>query len=166
MRVLTVLLFAIAGAAAADRPPFYVCGGFGTFDSEIRTLTNKFPWLVGIGWGEAERALFGSPSLDLEWIHAAGKGNKFDSWGITYNERAVLSESLYFGLGIGSYFSKIRATSESGQVYDGHRIFPGGRAMLGMSLTNGIFTEFAYTYRGKVEGLQANNLSLTLGWWF
>jgi hypothetical protein len=42
--------------------------------------------------------------------------------------------------------------------------------MIGLNLGSGrygsIFTEFAYTYRGKVEGLQANNLSLTLGWWF
>ena len=137
MRVAAVFLctfvMATAGlASAADRPPFYAAGGFGLFDSEIRTLTKKFPWMVGIGWGETQRALFGSPSIDLEWVHSEGQGNKFDSWGLTYNERAVLSESLYFGSG--SYGS--------------------------------IFTEFAYTYRGKVEGLEANNLSLTLGWWF
>ncbi len=175
MRMAAVIMctFALATAglaSAADRPPFYAAGGFGLFDSEIRTLTKKFPWMVGIGWGEKQRALFGSPSIDLEWIHSEGQGNKFDSWGLTYNERAVLSESLYFGLGIGTYFSKIDAVSSSGAVYDGQRIFPGGRGMIGINFASGsygaIFTEFAYTYRGKVEGLQANNLSLTLGWWF
>ena len=61
MRVAAVFLctfvMATAGlASAADRPPFYAAGGFGLFDSEIRTLTKKFPWRVGIGWGETPRA--------------------------------------------------------------------------------------------------------------
>jgi hypothetical protein len=168
--MLTILLCTVALAPAADRPPFYAAGGFSLFDSEIRTLTKKYPWTVGVGWGEASQALFGAPSIDIEWTHAEGQGNIFDTWGVTYNERALLSDSLYFGLGIGSYYNRLKATAANGTVYDGSRWFPGGRAMLGMYLGGGgygaFFTEFAYTYRGKVEGIEANSLSLTLGLWF
>lgn len=167
---LGVLLVLALPAVAAERPPFYVAGGVSQFGTEIRNLTRDYPWTIGLGWGESESALFGSPSIDLEWTHAAGQGNKFDSYGVTYNERMMVSDSLYFGLGIGSYYNKIDATDDDGTVYDGSRWFPAGRGMLGLSLGGGkygaIFTELAYTYRGKVEGLDANSFSLVLGFWF
>jgi hypothetical protein len=102
----TVLVIAGSFAFAADRPPFYVAGGVSEFDKEIRDLTNDYPWTVGLGWGESEAAMFGAPSIDLEWAHAQGHGNKFDSYGVTYNERAMITDSLYFGLGIGSYYNR------------------------------------------------------------
>lgn len=165
--LLSVLSLSLA---AADRPPFYLSGGVSEFDKTIRDMTNKYPWTVGLGWGEQESALFGSPSIDLEWAHAAGKGNKFDSYGVTYNERAMITSSLYFGLGVGSYYNSIKATSDDGTVYDGSRWFPAGRGMIGLNLGGGgfgaFFTELAYTYRGKVEGLDANSFSLVVGMWF
>ena len=165
--VLAVLSLSLA---AADRPPFYISGGVSEFDKDIRELTNRYPWTVGLGWGETETTLFGSPSLDLEWAHAAGQGNKFDSYGVTYNERAMITSSLYFGLGVGSYYNRIRATADDGTVYNGSRWFPAGRGMLGLNLGGGqygaLFTELAYTYRGKVEGLSANSFSLVVGFWF
>lgn len=164
------LLLVSSALTAADRPPFYVAGGVTRFDSEIRSLTNDYPWTVGLGWGESERALFGAPSIDLEWAHAQGQGNKFDSYGVTYNERAMISDSLYFGFGIGSYYNRIKATNDDGKTYDGSKWFPAGRGLLGLNLAGGrygsIFTEVAYTYRGNVEGLSANSFSLVLGFWF
>ena len=109
---------------AADRPPFYLDAGVARFDQQIRNMTRDYPWTIGLGWGESESVIFGSPSLDLEWAHAAGRGNKFDSYGVTYNERMMLSDSLYFGLGIGSYYNKIKAVDDAGTVYDGSRWFP------------------------------------------
>ena len=168
-RVLPFLSL-VASAVAADRPPFYVAGGVSRFDKEIRDMTTDYPWTVGLGWGESQSALFGAPSLDLEWAHASGHGNKFDSYGVTYNERAMITESLYFGLGIGSYYNKIDATDDDGRVYDGSEWYPAGRAMIGLNLGGGsygsLFTELAYTYRGKVEGLDVNSLSLVVGFWF
>ena len=165
--VLIILAFP---TVAAERPPFYVAGGVSQFDKEIRNMTRDYPWTLGLGWGENEPALFGSPSIDLEWTHAAGQGNTFDSYGVTYNERMMVSDSLYFGLGVGSYYNKINATDDAGTVYDGSRWFPAGRGMLGLNLGGGkygaFFTELAYTYRGKVEGLDANSFSLVLGFWF
>ncbi len=170
MRVIAILLSTVAIATAADRPPFYVAGGYSLFENEMRELTRKFPWTVGLGWGESQPALIGAPSLDLEWTHASGNGNKYDAWSVTYNERALLSDSLYFGFGIGSYYNKIKATDKNGNRYDGERWFPGGRGMIGLYLGGGrygsLFTELAYTYRGKVEGINANNLSLIVGLWF
>lgn len=167
----SVLMVVSSVLIAADRPPFYLAGGVSEFDKEIRNLTNDYPWTVGLGWGEAEAALFGAPSLDLEWAHAQGHGNKFDSYGVTYNERAMISDSLYFGLGVGSYYNRIKATDDkSGKTYDGGKWFPAGRGLLGLNLAGGrygsIFTELAYTYRGSVEGLSANSFSLVLGFWF
>jgi hypothetical protein len=170
MRVLLLLTATLTALMAQDRPPFYVGGGFGLFDSEIRTMTRKFPWIVTLGWGEPTVALIGAPSLDMDWVHAAGKGNKFDSVGLTYNERILLSDDLYLGVGIGSYYSRIKATSDAGFVYEGNRIYPGGRAMIGSYLGGGrgsaFFTEFGYTYRGEVKGISANNLFWTVGVWF
>jgi hypothetical protein len=168
--LVVVLAALVLPATAAAHPPFYVAAGFSDMDNEIQDLTRRFPWTVGIGWGESEAAIFGAPSLDMDWIHASGKGNKFDTFGVTYNERAALSESLYFGLGLGSYYSRIKATADDGTVYNGSRWFPAGRGMLGLNLGGGrygsLFTELTYTYRGKVEGLSANSLSLVLGFWF
>jgi hypothetical protein len=167
---LALLTLPILRAAAADRPPFYLAGGVSEFDKQIRDMTNDYPWTVGLGWGESEAALFGAPSLDLEWAHAQGHGNKFDSYGVTYNERAMISDSLYFGLGVGSYYNRIDATDKNGKVYDASKWFPAGRGMLGLNLGGGrygsLFTELAYTYRGKVDGLDANSFSLVLGFWF
>lgn len=167
---LTFLTLFSLPAIAADRPPFYIDGGVARFDAKIREMTRDYPWTIGLGWGETESAIFGSPSLDLEWAHAAGRGNKFDSYGVTYNERMMLSDSLYFGLGVGSYYNKIKAVDNAGTVYDGSRWFPAGRGMLGLNLGGGrygaFFTELVYSYRGKVEGLDANGFSLVLGFWF
>lgn len=167
--VLLALPFA-SSVVAADRPPFYVAGGVSEFDKKIRDMTNDYPWTAGLGWGSPESALFGAPSLDLEWTHASGQGNKFDSYGVTYNERALITNSLYFGLGLGSYYNKIDATDKNGKVYDGSDWFPAGRAMVGLNLGGGsygsLFTELAYTYRGKVEGLDINSFSLVVGFWF
>jgi hypothetical protein len=161
---------AVTAAMAADRPPLYVAGGVTQFDTDIRNLTNEYPWTVALGWGESQRALFGAPSLDLEWTHAERKGNKFDSYGVTYNERAMITESLYFGLGIGSCYNRLKATDDDGKTYDGSKWFPAGRALLGLNLGGGtygsLFTELAYTYRGNVEGLSANSFSLVVGFWF
>lgn len=165
--VLAVLTLSLT---AADRPPFYVAGGVSQFDKAIRDLTNPYPWTVGLGWGESESAIFGAPSIDLEWAHAAGQGNNFDSYGVTYNERAMITSSLYFGLGLGSYYNRIKATADDGTVYDGSKWFPAGRGMVGLNLGGGrygsFFSELAYTYRGKVEGLSANSFSLVVGFWF
>jgi hypothetical protein len=172
MRLLPVLALSLIALplAAADRPPFYLAGGVSWFDKQIRDMTTDYPWTVGLGWGEAEQALFGAPSLDLEWAHAQGHGNKFDSYGVTYNERALITSSLYFGLGIGSYYNRVDATDDDGEHYDAGKWFPAGRAMLGLNLGGGgygsLFTELAYTYRGKVDGLDANSFSLVLGFWF
>ncbi len=172
MKSILVIAFAVCSSSlvAADRPPFYLAGGVSEFDKEIRDMTTRYPWTVGLGWGESEPALFGAPSIDLEWAHAAGRGNKFDSYGVTYNERAMITSSLYFGLGLGSYYNRIKATADDGTVYNGSKWFPAGRGMLGLNLGGGrygsIFTELAYTYRGKVEGLDANSFSLVLGMWF
>lgn len=166
--LLAMPLFGVL--VAADRPPLYVSGGVSQFDKTIREMTNDYPLTVGLGWGSSEQALFGAPSLDLEWAHASGRGNKFDSYGVTYNERALITSNLYFGLGLGSYYNKIDATDEDGNVYDGSKWYPAGRAMVGLNLGGGsygsLFTELAYTYRGKVEGLNANSLSLVVGFWF
>lgn len=155
---------------AADRPPFYVAGGVSWFDKEIREMTTDYPWTVGLGWGESEAALFGAPSLDLEWAHAQGGGNTFDSYGVTYNERALITGSLYFGLGIGSYYNRIDATDSNGKSYDSSKWFPAGRGIIGLNLGGGsygsLFTEVVYTYRGKVDGLDANSFSLVAGFWF
>ncbi len=172
MKCLPAIMLALSAvpAMAADRPPFYVAGGVSWFDKQVRDLTNDYPWTVALGWGEAEAALFGAPSLDLEWAHAQGHGNKFDSYGVTYNERAMISDSLYFGLGVGSYYNKVDATDENGKTYDASKWFPAGRALLGLNLGGGrsasLFTELAYTYRGSVDGLDANSFSLVLGFWF
>lgn len=168
--VLALLTLPVLRMAAADRPPFFVAGGVSQFDKEIRDMTNDYPWTVEFGWGESEAALFGAPSLDLEWAHAQGQGNKFDSYGVTYNERAMISDSLYFGLGVGSYYNRIDATDKDGKVYDASKWFPAARGMIGLNLGGGrygsLFTELAYTYRGKVDGLDANSFSLVLGFWF
>jgi hypothetical protein len=164
------LALSILPAAAADRPPFYVAGGVSWFDKRIREMTTDHPWTIGLGWGEAEAALFGAPSLDLEWAHAQGHGNRFDSYGVTYNERAMITSNLYFGLGVGSYYNRIDATDDDGRSYDASKWFPAGRALLGLNIGGGrygsFFTEAAYTYRGKVDGLDANSFSLVAGFWF
>jgi len=167
---LVLLVLPTLTTEAADRPPFYVAGGVSQFDKDIRDMTTDYPWTVGVGWGESESALFGAPSIDLEWAHAQGQGNKFDSYGVTYNERASITDSMYFGLGLGSYYNKIDATDKNGKVYDGAKWFPAARGMLGLNLGGGrygsLFTELAYTYRGKVEGLRADSFSLIVGFWF
>jgi hypothetical protein len=167
---LALLTLPVLKIAAADRPPFYVAGGVSEFDKQIRDMTNDYPWTVGLGWGESEAAMFGAPSLDLEWAHAQGHGNKFDSYGVTYNERALITDSLYFGVGIGSYYNRIDATDKNGKVYDASKWFPAARGLIGLNLGGGrygsLFTELAYTYRGKVDGLDANSFSLVLGFWF
>ena len=172
MKPIQVLALALLSLplAAAERPPFYLAAGVSDFDKSIRDMTNRYPWTVALGWGETEAALFGAPSIDLEWAHASGRGNKFDSYGVTYNERAMISDSLYFGLGVGSYYNRIDATADDGTVYNGSKWYPAARGMLGLNLGGGhfgaFFTELAYTYRGKVEGLDANSFSLVLGLWF
>lgn len=167
---LVLLVLPVLKTVAADRPPFYIAGGVSQFDKEIRDMTTDYPWTVGLGWGESEAALFGAPSIDLEWAHASGQGNKFDSYGVTYNERALITDSLYIGFGIGSYYNRIDATDKDGKVYHASKWFPAGRAILGLNLGGGrygsLFTELAYTYRGEVEGLDANSFSLVVGFWF
>jgi hypothetical protein len=170
LRLPVLLLGSVAAAWAADRPPFYLAGGIGYLNAEARELTTSKPWHAAAGWGEAAQALLGAPSIDLDWTHAAGRGNSLDTAGVTYNERVPLSDSLYLGYGIGSFYNRLTLTDSAGDKQTDNNWTIGGIGRLGIYLGGGsygsLFVEASYLYRGKIDGVNLSGAAFTLGLWF
>jgi len=163
---ILLMACATAGADAGGRPPIYIAVGLDYLDQESRTLTGDRAPHLALGWSDNTPALFGIPSIDLDWGHAAGNGNSIDTIGLCYCERAQLTSTLYFGLGIGTFYNRVKLTDPYGatSVSDGFR--PGGRAMLGYLLSSTIFIEGTYFYSGTVAGVNTNAVAVCLGLWF
>jgi hypothetical protein len=163
---ILLLFCGAAGAATTDRPPIYIAGGLDYLNEESRALTTDRGEHVALGWSDNVSAFFGIPSLDLDWGHAEGQGNSIDTFGLCYCERAMLTSSIYFGLGIGTFYSRVKLSDGMGgsSLTTGFR--PGGRAMVGYDLTSTIFLEGSYFYSGTINGVNTNSLSLCLGFWF
>jgi hypothetical protein len=165
-KTLLLLVGPLVAATAMDRGPLYLAAGFDYLTKPSRDLTSDRALHLAGGFGEAQQALFGAPSLDFDWGHATGHGNAIDTYGVTYCERAVLSDSLYFGLGVGSFFSRVKVQDEQGDTNVTQRWLPGARGMLGMMFDASLFVEATYFYSGKVNGVNTNAVALCVGAWF
>lgn len=163
---ILLLFCGAACAATTDRPPIYIAGGLDYLNQESRALTTDRAEYVALGWSDNVSAIFGIPSLDLDWCHAAAQGNAIDTFGLCYCERAMLTSSIYFGLGIGTFYSRVKLPDGMGGTSLSTGFRPGGRAMVGMNLTSTIFVEGAFFYSGTINGVDTNAVTLALGFWF
>jgi hypothetical protein len=168
MKAWPFLLLACATASAdvGGRPPIYIAAGLDYLNEESRALTSDRAPHLALGWSDNTPAVFGIPSLDLDWGHAAGHGNSIDTVGLCYCERAQLTSAIYFGLGIGSFYNRIKLVDQFGQSNVSSGLRPGGRAMVGFTLTSTIFVEGTYFYTGTLNGVNTNAISACLGIWF
>lgn len=163
---ILLLFCGAASAATVDRPPIYIAAGLDYLNQESRALTTDRAEFVAVGWSDNVSALFGIPSLDLDWGHAAGQGNSIDTIGLCYCERAQLTSSIYFGLGIGTFYDRVKLSDGRGGSALSTAFRPGGRAMVGMNLTSTIFLEGTYFYSGNVGGVNTSAIAVCLGFWF
>ena len=170
MRFWSICLLTLSAQAAVfadnSRPPIYIAAGLDYLSSASRALVGNEDPHLALGWSDTTSALFGIPSLDLDWSHGARNGNSIDTFGLTYCERRALSQYFYFGLGIGTFYNRVKLEAPDGStdLTTGFRI--GGRGMLGIYLSSTVFFEATYFYTGKVNGVSTNAISGCLGLWF
>ncbi|GDY14792.1 hypothetical protein LBMAG53_36700 [Planctomycetota bacterium] len=162
LAVLAVTAWTSAAWVQAAEGQVYLAGGATYFNPEIRNMTDDFGIYVALGYIDGVNSgAVGKASADIDWRVTLGKGNRLDSFGATYTERAMLSqEGFYGGFGIGSWYHKLKdqRRDENGSVWR-----PGGKLLVGMDLRKDFFIEVAYCYTGKIRGVNTSGFTGALG---
>jgi len=173
MLIRIALVSLIAGCVwGAQNPAIAIAGGVCyRYDDGARQATDEdgsFSWSDDygthfvLGASAPEKAFIGYPWLDFDWSRSTGNGNRIDSLGILYIERIPLGNTIYLGLGPGSFYNNIRIQRD-GYIERDHKWRLGGRALLGANLPAGLYLEAGYNYSGSVAGLKTDSADLSLG---
>jgi hypothetical protein len=157
------LLVAFCGLAglSAGESPFSIAGGFCFPSSQAKGLTSDRGFHAAAGIQDPQPAIIGLPSLDFDWSRVSGQGNRIDLYSVCYSERAYPTQSFYFGLGVGSFYSRILLADPDSTTTQKWRL--GSRGMLGLVLNPTMYVELSYFYTGSVNGIDVNTTSMCLG---
>ncbi|MBA3710569.1 MAG: hypothetical protein H0W83_17325, partial [Planctomycetes bacterium] len=83
--VAALLLVAAASSWGESHQPFYIMGGIDYLRADERELTTKRGIHAGMGYISGESGIIGCSGVDLDWRHAAGHGNRIDSFSTCYS---------------------------------------------------------------------------------
>lgn len=131
-------------------------------NSDARDATSSSGFHGGLGFLLPEGLVPNSkPSIDLDYSGASGQGNRISSFGLTYTERAFMSENkgngAYLGLGLGVFRNSLSAAGFSD---NNNRL--GAKAMVGIAYKH-VFGELSYQLSGSIDDVKTNTLNLALG---
>jgi hypothetical protein len=159
-----VLLSACAlGASAQDHAIAIFAGASYLIDDESRDATADTGIYGSLGLSAPAMGFAGVPWLDFDYSHTDGNGSRIDSVGVLYSERVPLGQSLYAGIGLGSYYNNARI--DRGAEPDREDDWTlGAKGMLGYALTPNVAIEATYHWvHGDVAGVETTNATLALG---
>ncbi len=129
-------------------------------------------------------SLIGSTSgVDLEGFQAKDGSDRINYLGLTYFEQVTFASmgpvAPYAGLGVGAYRVGIENKKTVTTIIDvgsgqtdtvteevgnsAHGIRAGARAMVGVTLPAGLFTELSAVFIGNIEGVSASTVNLAVG---
>ena len=167
-RLILALLGTAVCATGAERPPFYLDGGWGyPAHGDTRNATTPHGYHVGAGYADNETGLVGYPAVDFDWTHCSGQGeSKMDVYSIDYAERVPISDGFYVGAGLGTFYEKVNVVEPDGSAHGGNALRIGGRAMAGIGVNDMVFVEGTYFYSGKIGGVETSVVAVCLGIWF
>lgn len=182
--LLTPAALVLAPAAFAqqnyqDQHPFHVRVGANYFtDNTVRRATQNVGLLIGAGYDLPFHGVLspqsGQSSIDFDWNHTEGHGNRYDGYNFMYVERIPFQTGPgstnngvqpYFGLGVGVFLNRASGggsavamvaarfqpgalgttTSSRGSI---NRTQVGGKVMLGVRFQQNFFVEGAFTFQG------------------
>lgn len=156
-------------------------------DSDTRDLGGSLGFNAGLRYqlpvpGLLSSLIGATSGVDLEGFQAKDGSNKINYLGLTYLEQVRFASlgpvTPYAGFGVGAYrlgvdnlrttyssfntgSSVIVTTNTVGGNNSGVRF--GGRAMIGVELPMGLFTELSAVVTGKVNQINANTVNLAVG---
>lgn len=177
MRAHVLLIpFLVAAADAADRfggtPMLGQVGGT-YLSSELRQqLAADWGFFAGISTLLAERGIRGMPSLDIDVRYAPCPGGEMLSVQTSYSERILVGQRWWLGAGLGANWTHLQVKADTTAAAplnsdrDERKWGVGGKAMLGMLLTNRAFVEATYHYTPKLLDTDTTSISVGLGYWF
>jgi hypothetical protein len=177
MPVIRPALLAVVSAAAfaVDEPPAIAIGGgvsYLSYESSRAIvdeggnddLADTYGWSVYLGLSAPQRAVIGFPWIDIIGTRHDGNDARIESLGVLYIERAPVTESLYLGGGVGSFYDSVHlpATPGSNRVSD-HDWRVGFKALIGYGFGPGPFLELSYQYSGETHGIETTSANLLVG---
>jgi hypothetical protein len=165
------LLMASSAMAAQAGPSTPLMGYAGTtyLHENLRISTGRdWGYAAGVAATIAEQGLLGLPSADIDVRYSPGPAGELLAVETSYAERALISERVWIGLGIGANYVKLslEGSQQPGDERESHRWAAGGKAMLGYLLSDRLFLEGSFHRTGTLLGIDTSSTSICLGYWF
>jgi len=172
-RALHILVLA-AGAASAcaatargrqpsPSPLMILAGACMLADGGSKDLTDDYGYRGTLAMLAYESGIAGLPWIDFDWNRVTGQGNRVDAAGVLYTERIPLSQSVYLGVGLGSFYNNVRIVQADGSTLRDDKWTIGGKALIGISLGSTVVIEGGYYYSGEIAGIDTKAYGLSLG---
>jgi hypothetical protein len=160
-------LFVCAGAAAAVDTPFSIWGGVARFEQEGKEIGGEYGLNAGVGFMQPGGGglLGGAAGSDIDWRHGSDGDGRIDVVHLCYVERFRIDPSLqlYFGLGIGTAWTRIE--DERGGPGAERREDDwawGVKALVGLPFTDAIGLEASWLATEPTAGVTTTGFSAAL----
>jgi hypothetical protein len=161
-----VVLNVDAASAGQSKCPVIVKVGYAYLtDKDARNATSNNGYTVGVSYpvGQLVKSLPGTFALDLDFTNHTGNGNKIENWSLLGVYRAPLTESFYYGVGLGVNNTLV---SDGTLGVSARPTTLGGVILVGSKISDKGSVELYYRLQNKVNGVTVNTLGLVYGMQF
>ena len=176
MRVrIASLVLAYAVAVSAEDPAAIAIGGGVSYLAHQGSraiidpnghddINDTYGWVGYLGLSAPQRAVIGFPWIDIIGTRNSGNDARIESLGVLYIERAPVTDRLYLGGGVGSFYDAIHlpATATGDRISD-HDWRIGFKALIGYGFGPGPFVELSYQYSGETHDINTSSANLLVG---